>query len=220
MSRNKSPEVTIDKILTISERLFITKGYDKTTIHDIIKELEMSKGAIYYHFKSKEEILDAVIQKQFKEAHSNLVELVSRIQAANGKEKLIKLIEEMASKQTIHGIQEVMINQARNLQLLISGMQVAVQQEAPFFSKIIQEGIDDGSIQTDYPDECAEMFLLLINIWCSPLLFSTSLVKVRRRLEFLQHTMKSIGMDIISPQFIDDIIAFYQELDIYQENNE
>lgn len=215
MSRNKSTEVTIDKILTISERLFITKGYDKTTIHDIIRELEMSKGAIYYHFKSKEEILDAVIQKQFKEAHGNLVELVSQIEATNGKEKLVKLIEEMASRRAVHGIQEVMINQAKNLQLVISGMQVAVQQEAPFFSKIIQEGIADGSIQTDYPDECAEMFLLLINIWCSPLLFSASLAKVRRRLEFLQHNMKSIGMDIISSQFIDDIITFYQDLGIY-----
>lgn len=219
MSRTKNPEATIEKILTISEKLFQKKGYEKTTIHDIIRELEMSKGVIYYHFTSKEEILEAVIQKQFKASHDDLVAVISQIEAENAKEKLIKLmnkIQEKASKNSITAVQEVMINQAKNPQFVISGMQISVQQEAPLFAEIIKEGIKDGSLETDYPNECAEIFLLLINLWCSPFMFQASIEEVERRLLFLRHNMKLLGVDIISDQLIAELIGFYQE--IYKEN--
>lgn len=50
MSRNKYPEETVNLILDVSQRLFIEKGYDNTTIQDIIDELGgLTKGAIYHH---------------------------------------------------------------------------------------------------------------------------------------------------------------------------
>lgn len=64
MSRNKYPEETVNLILDVSQRLFIEKGYDNTTIQDIIDELGgLTKGAIYHHFNSKQDILDAVIER-------------------------------------------------------------------------------------------------------------------------------------------------------------
>ena len=57
MARNKYPEETVQRILEIAFHLFTTKGYEKTSIQDIVDALGMSKGAIYHHFKSKEEIL-------------------------------------------------------------------------------------------------------------------------------------------------------------------
>ncbi len=66
MARNKYPEVTVDKILEVSERLFLEKGYDNTTIQNIVDELGgLTKGAVYHHFKSKEEIMDALGSKMF-----------------------------------------------------------------------------------------------------------------------------------------------------------
>ena len=53
MARNKYPEVTVEKILEVSQRLFLTNGYDNTTIQDIVEELGgLTRGAIYHHFKS------------------------------------------------------------------------------------------------------------------------------------------------------------------------
>ena len=61
MARNKYPEVTVEKILDAAQRLFLEKGYENTTIQDIVGELGgLTKGAVYHHFKSKEEIMDAV----------------------------------------------------------------------------------------------------------------------------------------------------------------
>ena len=66
MSRNKYPEVTVEKILDAAERLFLERGYEHTTIQDIVDELGgLTKGAVYHHFKSKEEILDAVSDRMF-----------------------------------------------------------------------------------------------------------------------------------------------------------
>ena len=66
MARNKYPEVTVERILDAAQRLFLEKGYDNTTIQDIVDELGgLTKGAVYHHFKSKEEILDAVGDRMF-----------------------------------------------------------------------------------------------------------------------------------------------------------
>ena len=68
MARNKYPEITVEKILDAAQRLFLEKGYDNTTIQDIVDELGgLTKGAVYHHFKSKEEIMDAVGDRMFRE---------------------------------------------------------------------------------------------------------------------------------------------------------
>ena len=57
MARNPHPEVTERRILAAAKKLFAEKGYDKTSIQDIIDKLgDLSRGAIYHHFKSKEAI--------------------------------------------------------------------------------------------------------------------------------------------------------------------
>ena len=50
MARNKYPEVTVERILDAAQRLFLEKGYDNTTIQDIVDELGgLTKGAVYHH---------------------------------------------------------------------------------------------------------------------------------------------------------------------------
>ena len=50
MSRNKYPEETVKRILDVAQRLFLEKGYENTSIQDIIDGLGgLSKGAVYHH---------------------------------------------------------------------------------------------------------------------------------------------------------------------------
>ena len=87
MARNKYPEVTVEKILEVSQRLFLEKGYDNTTIQDIVDELGgLTKGAIYHHFKSKEEIMDALSEKMF--TSNNPFEAVKKRTDLNALEKM------------------------------------------------------------------------------------------------------------------------------------
>ena len=62
MPRNKYPEQTVEKILDAAALLFLQKGYQNTTLQDIIDATKLSKGAVYHHFRSKEEIAQRVAQ--------------------------------------------------------------------------------------------------------------------------------------------------------------
>ena len=61
MPRNKYPEQTVEKILDAAAALFAEKGYQSTTLQDIIDATGLSKGAVYHHFRSKEEIARKVV---------------------------------------------------------------------------------------------------------------------------------------------------------------
>ena len=92
MARNKYPEVTVEKILEVSQRLFIEKGYDNTTIQDIVNELGgLTKGAIYHHFKSKEEIINALGEKLFFD--NNPFVTVQKQKHLNGLQKMREVIK-------------------------------------------------------------------------------------------------------------------------------
>jgi len=94
MARNKHPEETVDLILDASFRLFMNKGYEHTSIQDIINRLGgLSKGAIYHHFKSKEDILLAVTNRMTEESNRILAAICNRSDL-NGKEKLKAILKE------------------------------------------------------------------------------------------------------------------------------
>ena len=52
-----------NEILDVAERLFSTKGYEKCTVNNILDVLGIAKGTFYYYFKSKEEVLDSIINR-------------------------------------------------------------------------------------------------------------------------------------------------------------
>ena len=91
MARNKYPEETVERILDAAQRLFLEKGYDQTTIQDIVDQLGgLTKGAVYHHFKSKEEILNAVGDRMFQQ--NNPFEAVRGRTDLNGLQKLREAI--------------------------------------------------------------------------------------------------------------------------------
>ena len=92
MARNKYPEVTVEKILDVAQRLFLEKGYDNTTIQDIVDGLGgLTKGAIYHHFKSKEEIIEALWEKLFFD--NNTFVTVQKQKHLNGLQKMREVIK-------------------------------------------------------------------------------------------------------------------------------
>jgi len=64
MSRTpQDPSVRMNEILDVADYLFFTKGYDATTINDIAKKMGVAQGMLYYYFKSKEEILEKLLDR-------------------------------------------------------------------------------------------------------------------------------------------------------------
>ena len=98
MARNKHPEETVQLILDVAFRLFMEKGYERTSIQDIIDRLGgLSKGAIYHHFKSKDDILMAVTDRMTAQSNQMLAD-IRDCGNLSGREKLKRIFKESISR--------------------------------------------------------------------------------------------------------------------------
>ena len=127
---------------------------------------------------------------------------LSEMNSLNGKEKLQAILEKNLDSQETHYLDDVMNTRMKSAEFVLVYMQDCVCKDSHLISEIIKQGISDGSLATDYPDECAEVFLLLINVWCDPAVFSCNADKLLLRLKFLQNMMMSIGIDVLTDTII------------------
>lgn len=169
MARNKHPEETVNLILDVAYRLFMEKGYERTSIQDIINNLGgLSKGAIYHHFKSKDEILVAVTDRMTAQSNQMLSAIKDRTDL-NGQEKLKKIFKDSIQRPVQDEIFTVAPDLHNNPRLLFSILRETMDEAAPnYILPIIEQGIADGSIKTDYPGALAELIMLTANIWMNP----------------------------------------------------
>ena len=156
MARNKYPEVTEERILEAAQRLFLEKGYDNTTIQDIVDQLGgLTKGAVYHHFKSKEEILNAVSDRMFFQ--NNPFEAVKRRKDLNGLEKLREAARLNQSDSSRVQLTAQMLPLKLDSRLLAELIQSNLHMLTPYYQELLEEGNRDGSLHTEYPRELAEL---------------------------------------------------------------
>ena len=216
MATNKHPEETVQLILDAAYRLFMEKGYERTSIQDIIDQLGgLSKGAIYHHFKSKEDILIAVSDRMTAESNHMLAAIRDRSDLC-GKEKLKTIFKESINRPVQNDIFTVVPNFHNNPRLLFSLLHETIEEVAPnYLLPIIKEGISDGSIQTDYPEQLAEMILLVANVWMNPMIFDDSEEESYRKMMIFRQMLQGFGLDIVDREMSERL----QELtSIYQKN--
>lgn len=216
MSRNKHPEETVQLILDVAFRLFMEKGYEQTSIQDIIGHLGgLSKGAIYHHFKSKEDILSAVIDRMTAESNQLLADIRDRFDLT-GREKLKTIFRESISRPVQNDIFTVAPDFHKNPKLLFSLLHDTIEEVAPnYILPIIRQGMADGSIETEYPEQLAELILLVANVWMNPMIFDSSREESYRKFMVFDRMMQGLGLDIVDEGMLERL----QELTaIYQRN--
>ncbi|MGI6009926.1 MAG: TetR/AcrR family transcriptional regulator [Ruminococcus sp.] len=211
MARNKYPEITVERILEASQRLFLEKGYDNTTIQDIVDELGgLTKGAVYHHFKSKEEILDAVSDRMF--FSNNPFEAVRKRTDLSGLEKLREAIRinQRDRERTSLTIQAIPITQ--NPKLLVEMISSNRKVLTPYFLELLEEGNRDGSIHTEYARELAELLPLLTSLWMLPSVFPAVREEIRHKFRFLLDMLEKMGVPLLDDslwalvnEFVDQI---------------
>ncbi len=203
MARNKHPEETVNLILDVSFRLFMEKGYEHTSIQDIIDNLGgLSKGAIYHHFKSKEDILEAVTNRMTEESNRLLAVIRDRTDL-NGKEKLAMMFRNSLLRPEQNKIFQVAPNISSSPGLLFSMLHDTVDVVTPdYMLPVFLQGVADGSIKTDYPEELAELIMLLANIWLNPMTFDDSPEKVYRKVMVFCQMMRGLGLDIVDEEIV------------------
>ncbi len=208
MARNKYPEETVNLILDTAQSLFLEKGYEHTTVQDIIDNLGgLTKGAIYHHFKSKEEILSAVTERLF--SNNTLHEKWKKIiddEQLNGSEKLKKMLKEAIADEQEQKFRSMGINLGKMSQMLCDLLLRSVNEIAPkAFLPVLEQGKKDGSLKIENPKELAEVLALVANVWLNPIVFTSSEAVLMRKLQTVTAMLAPFGIDVsdIYPEVIE-----------------
>lgn len=215
MARNKHPEETVQLILDVAFRLFMEKGYERTSIQDIIDRLGgLSKGAIYHHFKSKDDILMAVTDRMTAQSNQMLAD-IRDCGNLSGREKLKRIFKESISRPVQNDIFTVAPNFHDNPKLLFSLLHDTIDEMAPnYILPIIRQGIADGTIKTEYPEQLAELILLAANVWMNPMIFDSSVEESCRKFMVFGQMLRGFGLDIVDDEMLKrlrELTAIYQE---------
>ena len=211
MARNKYPEVTVEKILDAAERLFLEKGYDNTTIQDIVDELGgLSKGAVYHHFKSKEEIMDAVGDRMF--TLNNPFEAVRRRTDLNSLQKLQEAIRLNQSDEARTDMTIQAIPLTRNPRLLVEMIESNRRILTPYYQELLEEGNRDGSLHTEYVKEIAELMPLLTSLWLLPNVFPATKEEMKHKFYFLGEMLEKMGVPLMDDSIYALVEDFFDKI--------
>ena len=150
----KDREIRRNELINAAEELFIKDGYEPTAISDIVKKVGVAQGTFYYYFKSKEDILNIIIERYIDDikggaeaiAAENDINAIEKIMAFfcflnnidQGKEKLIDYFHE---DQNVHLLAKFEKNVPSNI--------------IPPFCQMIEEGVQEDFFDTKYPETAA-----------------------------------------------------------------
>ena len=212
MARNKYPEETVRKILDTAERLFIETGYDRASLQEIIDETGLSKGAIYHHFASKEDIFYAVCDR-IGRRNGEVLSQVRDAPGLNGLEKLRAMFKASLQPERQAKMFCMMPYLMDNAKFLATEMRSIFTEVVPcFVEPIVRQGMADGSIRTEHPKELAEAMMMLSDMWINPIVQPTTPEEIRARCEIYNRLFQGFGVDGLIDQEIVSTLVQYAEM--------
>lgn len=210
MARNKHPEETVEKILRVSLKLFQEKGYEATTIQDIVDALGMSKGAIYHHFKSKADIMDLLSERYYH--NLGWFPDPKGIPGENGLEKLRYVFRYFLSDPSKEEIDGMMLPLLRDPKMVSLSLDSVFREAAPYMDRLVQEAIADGSASPQFPQVLPEAFMLLTNLWMWTELYRRDREGFLQRLLFSKAMLEHFGLPILTSELVEVSMDYYDRL--------
>lgn len=186
-------KITTDTILNSAEELMC--GTDNPmrdiTVDKIAKNAGIGKGSIYYYFDSKEEIIDAVIERSYTNAIREYFANVKNQSSAI--EKLKALFRSMIAKEFMNSRGNVIRNLhlRDDMQLHYKMIMTAIKTVSPLLTDILAEGVEEGSIHTEAPRESAEMIVAMLTFLLDSLFFPADNESTLRKLKLYADVLET-----------------------------
>jgi len=154
-----------NEILDVAQRLIYSKGYEQMTIQDIICELQISKGAFYHYFGSKQELLEALIGRMQDEAVEILIPVISDPRTP-ALEKLERFFATAVSWKTARKNFFLALLHAwytdENAIVRLKVYSSGIETITPMLSGIFRQGVEEGVFNTGYTEQVGEVILCLL----------------------------------------------------------
>jgi AcrR family transcriptional regulator len=162
----KAPAVRRAELLDCAQRLFLTRGYERTTVNDVIAATGLSKGAFYHHFRAKEDLLEAIAAR-FAYESLGFVEGLLGDRSLDALKRLNLLLsvsrdwkrEHIAE---LHAMLATLLD-PQNVVLYQRIVEAAFKVLGPALTRIIADGVAQGVFDAADPALAAEVLLGLAN---------------------------------------------------------
>jgi AcrR family transcriptional regulator len=170
---SKEPDERRAEIVKAAAELFSEKGYDKTAVSDIVHAINVAQGTYYYYFKSKEDVMLAVLDQLTDEIIQKLTVAIDQPDL-NPAQKIVNLseLEFQLNREHDSLFQQLHLEQNSGLHQKI--IVQSIQKTVPLYTKVIQEGVQQGIFNTEYPKEAAELMLIATKFLFDPGIFQWS----------------------------------------------
>jgi len=154
----KKPEERRKELIDNAEQLFIKKGYEQTTVSDIVNKANVAKGTFYYYFKTKEEILNSIVDR-YIDIIVEGYEKIANEKGPNAVEKLVNIFQFSFSFRKNKTSLMQYLHEDKNAHLHLKFERKIPRKTAGPLSKIITQGVKEKYFNTKYPGEAAKAFI-------------------------------------------------------------
>jgi AcrR family transcriptional regulator len=178
----KDPEIMRSQILDVAEELFSKNGYDETAVSDIVGRMGVAQGTFYYYFDSKEDCLDALVGRILVSDRNFIEEVVDR-EDIHAPAKLLMAYDVRIRRRVEHRVLDY-LHLEQNAKLHYKIYRKRYTDFLPLFTRLVEEGVEQGHFRSDHPEATAAGIMLL-----------------NEMVEMLDRTPETFGIrpDIIGP---------------------
>lgn len=200
----KTPDEWRKEILDATKMLFASKGYEDTSISDIMDTAGGAKGMFYRFFQSKEEVMHALGNQMFFE--NNPFDAIKERNDLNGLQKIKSLLVLNRSDAERNRLNMQAIAILKDPHILAAAVEENRRILTPLWRELLEEGINDGSIRTEYTKELSEL-LPLVNFWMMPTVFPATEEEILHKYRCVMDVLDHMGL----PIFDDETVSFTEK---------
>ncbi|MCG8484291.1 MAG: TetR/AcrR family transcriptional regulator [Clostridia bacterium] len=205
--QNKKIKEPRKEILKISQQLFNTKGFEQTSINEIMRNVGMAKGGFYYYFESKDEILDELVNRYIDSKISKVQSIIED----NNHNALVKL-KLMFIAEFEHDIQynqpDNHLHDIKNVDMHQRILVKMVKKYAPVINQVVLQGIEESIFKVEYPLEASEFLVAGFHFLCDLGIFSWNKDEYTRKVKATEEIIeKTLGIEKGSMAFLSSMLT-------------
>ncbi|OMF07187.1 TetR family transcriptional regulator [Paenibacillus amylolyticus] len=160
---SKNPQERKNEILTVAMELFNSKGYENTSVSEIVRKVGVSQGTFYNYFQSKEDVLNAACERTLSSRLEAIHHLVEN-RDLKAREKLIRIFMDATPNEQDEDVFEY-LHKESNSTLHQKWIVIEINALIPYIKKIVQQGAEEGEFLAQQPELKAEFLLVGAAFW-------------------------------------------------------